>query len=106
MKATTYVVAAMTLAAGVSGLSGGMVWAEDITLTTYYPSPRGVYNELRSGSVVDYNDAGFMLDMNLNSVLRDLALTQSLDVGTTLTVTGTSTHNTGIVVNGALADVN
>ena len=35
----------------VGGLLVGMagpVWAEEITLTTYYPSPRGVYDQLRT----------------------------------------------------------
>jgi hypothetical protein len=30
------------------GWAAGPVWAEDITLTTYYPAPRAVYRELRT----------------------------------------------------------
>ena len=33
------------VAAGVSGAAGAAL-AEDITISTYYPSPRGVYEEL------------------------------------------------------------
>ena len=32
-------------------VGAGLLWAqEQVTLTTYYPSPRGVYRELRVGS--------------------------------------------------------
>lgn len=34
------------------------VWAEDITVTTYYPSPRGMYDELRAKGDVNVGDLG------------------------------------------------
>ena len=38
---------------GVGLLSGWLVaHGEEITLTTYYPSPRGVYDELRANRLV------------------------------------------------------
>jgi len=33
-------------------IGAGWVLAEDITLITYYPSPRAVYDELHSGSLL------------------------------------------------------
>ena len=32
-------------------VSAAVAGAEDVTLTTYYPSPRGVYDDLRSNSL-------------------------------------------------------
>ncbi|GEM_PF-4403045 len=39
-----------------AGLLAAPAWAEDITATTYYPSPRGVYNELRTKGDVSVGD--------------------------------------------------
>jgi len=36
---------------------GSSAFAEDLTLTTYYPSPRGVYEELRTSGDVKIGDA-------------------------------------------------
>ena len=36
------------LIAGLASSGGGPIFAEDITVSTYYPSPRGVYQELRT----------------------------------------------------------
>lgn len=47
-------------------------WAEDVTVTTYYPSPRGVYEELRAGQFRDQDDPNFYLDPDTSSVLRTL----------------------------------
>jgi hypothetical protein len=45
------------------GLAAASVWAavafsadRDVTLTTYYPSPRGVYDELRANRVAGLGD--------------------------------------------------
>ena len=32
--------------------TGLLAYGEDITLTTYYPSPRGVYDELRANRLI------------------------------------------------------
>jgi hypothetical protein len=34
----------------LQGAAAGSTWAEDITVSTYYPSPRGVYEEIRTTS--------------------------------------------------------
>ena len=46
---------AAVVGACLAGLAAIAV-AEDVTLTTYYPSPRGVYNELRTSGDVGIGD--------------------------------------------------
>jgi len=60
-------------------LGGTMVYAiaEEITLTTYYPSPRGVYNELHSNIYRDFADPEhFYVDPDALSVLNALKVSQ------------------------------
>ena len=75
MSGKGWVVLAVLLGTGVYAV------AEDVTLTTYYPSPRGVYSELRSsgdtflattsGSVgVGVTSTSAKLDVNGNTVVR------------------------------------
>ena len=85
----------------------GLLWAEDVTVTTYYPSPRAVYNELQSRKIVDYDDAAFSVDPNLITWLNtanvvNLILGQDLTVGGTLTVAGITTLNGATQVNNTL----
>ncbi|MBI3324224.1 MAG: hypothetical protein HYZ92_02995 [Candidatus Omnitrophica bacterium] len=61
--------------------------AEEITLTTYYPSPRGVYDQLRARQLQDFDDITFVLDPNGNSRLQNLTLNQAVPNGT-FTCTG------------------
>jgi hypothetical protein len=62
--------------------------AEDITLTTYYPSPRGVYNTLRSSVYEDRDNTAYYLDPN--------------NGGTSLVVAGNTTIGGSANVTGAL----
>ena len=49
--------------------------AEEITLTTYYPSPRGVYDELQANIYRDLGDpANRFLDPTATSQLQDLTV--------------------------------
>lgn len=66
------------LLAGIAVVGAWVVFAEELTLTTYYPSPRGVYNELRAnryGGIT--GEEPFMLDMTTGAlevsrvILRD-----------------------------------
>lgn len=80
----------------VGMLLGTMAYAiaEDITLTTYYPSPRGVYNELRSnsttslavqGGTVTIGTAGGTtanLDVSGTTILRGILTIQAGSPGT------------------------
>lgn len=42
----------MAVMAGLVLVSAGVLWAEDITLSTYYPSPRGMFDQLRTNGDV------------------------------------------------------
>lgn len=53
MRRRVVVLAIFLLFAGA-----GWLLAEDITLTTYYPSPRGVYDELRTAGDVHIGNVG------------------------------------------------
>ncbi len=71
----------------VAGLvAGGSAAAEDITVTTYYPSPRGVYNELRTLGDVGVGTAGPAVGARLR-VTQDDPAEPSLRVDT-VTVPG------------------
>jgi len=49
--------------------------AEEVTLTTYYPSPRGVYNELQANIYRDFGDpSNRYLDPTTASQLQDLRI--------------------------------
>ena len=56
--------------------------AEEITLTTYYPSPRGVYNELLANTYRDFGDpANRFLDATGTSQLASVQFFGSLTLG-------------------------
>ena len=107
------------------GTAAYAIAQEQITLTTYYPSPRGVYDELRARLYEDFDDNGppnnYQLDMNNTTRLNILnvtgvaeALTVEHDarvkgelivggntqIDGTLTVTGLATLNGGLQVLG------
>ena len=46
-KVTGYLLCGMILAAGILFFVGNNALAEDVTITTYYPAPYGVYSILR-----------------------------------------------------------
>lgn len=48
----------MALPLLLAAMLAAPAWAEDITVTTYYPSPRGVYDELRTQGDVSVGDLG------------------------------------------------
>ncbi len=51
------------------------VAAEEITLTTYYPSPRGVYSELKAGTINSTADTPYEFDLNEgNIVAKEMVL--------------------------------
>jgi hypothetical protein len=66
------------------GVAGAVIlgnlagWAEEeITLTTYYPSPRGVYNELRANRYASFTEPEkYVLEMTSEVVLYDKATGQ------------------------------
>lgn len=45
--------------------------AEEITLTTYYPSPRGVYKELRAEVIEANNGSEFSFKLNEGTVVAE-----------------------------------
>jgi hypothetical protein len=55
--------------------------AEELTLTTYYPSPRGVYNELVANRFTDLGDTSKFLDADGISQLRDLQISGEAILG-------------------------
>ena len=63
-----------------AGVLCGVLWsqhgsavAEDITLNTYYPSPRGVYEELRAGRYMGLNEKD---STTLDTVKGELVINQ------------------------------
>jgi len=76
----------------VGMLLGTMAYAiaEDITLTTYYPSPRGVYNELRSN-----NNTFLAVDGGAVGIGSASASAYKLDVTGTTLLRGTVTIQDG-----------
>ena len=76
----------MALAAVLLGLGVVPAAAEDITLTTYYPSPRGVYKELR----VTDNAATPALSVTQTGTGAALSVTDN-NTGAALSVTQTGT---------------
>ena len=75
----------------VGMLLGTMAYAiaEDITLTTYYPSPRGVYNELRS------NNNTFLAVQGGSVGIGAASASAKLDVTGTTILRGTVTIQDG-----------
>jgi hypothetical protein len=84
--------------------------AEEITLTTYYPSPRGVYNELQSNIYRDFDQTGlpdtmdpyppgigWAVDPSGTSQLNSLRVT-GIDLFGNLTVDGTLTVTQGALL--------
>ena len=66
-------------------LLGSAVYAiaqENITMTTYYPSPRGVYDQLRARLYQDFDAIGppnnYQLDLDATTTLNVLTLTGTL----------------------------
>ena len=66
--------------------------AEDLTLTTYYPSPRGVYNELRTSGDVGIGDIA-------TAPAARLHVTRIDDAGPVLRLDDQATDNTPVVVD-------
>ena len=87
------------------GTAAYAIAQENITLTTYYPSPRGVYDELRARTFQDFDDpANFFVDPNGSTVLNILtvqgdAILNSPIAGTT-TINGFTTINDNLHVTG------
>ncbi len=50
----------MVFSAALCAVVPAIAWAEDITVTTYYPSPRGVYDELRTTGQVEIGSLAAM----------------------------------------------
>ena len=60
---------ALGLGAGLL-IHGLLAWAEDITVTSYYPSPRGVYEELRATRYRGVDDqAPYEIDLDKGTAL-------------------------------------
>lgn len=90
-------------------LLGTMTYAiaEDVTLTTYYPSPRGVYNELRTNSNTFLALQGGGVGIGALSASRKLDVTGSAIIRGNAEVTGTLTVPSGggvVVASGAPAN--
>lgn len=82
--------------------------AEDLTVTTYYPSPRGVYDELRSRLLRVEEDAFLAVSAAGDVGIGTITPTAKLDVqngntnlGGNLTVTGNSALTGTLNVTGA-----
>lgn len=82
-------------------LLGTMTYAiaEDVTLTTYYPSPRGVYNELRTNNntFLAIQESG-KVGIGAASASEKLDVTGNAMIRGNATVTGTLTVQSGGVV--------
>ena len=108
--------------------------AEEMTLTTYYPSPHGVYRELRVGSgnalapgaAVEITNNGGALSLQVDTAFAvagngnvglgtinpgerlDVAgngrISGTMNVGGTLAVTGDATFGSNVTVTGTLTD--
>src|SRR3989338_5040906 len=65
----------------------GVAWAEDVTITTYYPSPRGVYDDLQFRRSEDYDNIVFKVDPDQTSKLNILDVTTLNNLGN-LKITG------------------
>jgi len=100
---------------------GDLVWAqEEVTVTTYYPSPRAAYNELRAKRLEDFDTVGtYFVDpseitelktLHVESLTIDpgdllvqgnLTVTKATTLNDTLTVSGATTLNDTLAVSGA-----
>lgn len=78
-------------------LLGTMTYAiaEDVTLTTYYPSPRGVYEELRSNK-----NTYLAIQAGNNVGIGDTSASEKLDVNGNALVRGTATVTGTITIQG------
>jgi len=65
---------------------------EDITITTYYPSPDGVYQTLETDSLTVHNNADIEGNLDVDG---------NADVGGNLDVIGTADANIISIANGA-----
>ncbi|MBI3997169.1 MAG: hypothetical protein HY352_05875 [Candidatus Omnitrophica bacterium] len=74
---------------GVVGMMvvAGAAWAEDVTVTTYYPSPRGVYDDLQFRKAEDYDNTIYKVDPNDQTKLDKLDVNTQNNLGN-LTITG------------------
>lgn len=74
---------------------------ERINVTTFYPSPFGEYDEIRTNIILDYDDPSFYIDPNgetrLNSLVMTYALTTPVVTDTNATPTYSINLNTGSV---------
>ncbi|MBI3324237.1 MAG: tail fiber domain-containing protein [Candidatus Omnitrophica bacterium] len=57
--------------------------AEEITLTTYYPSPRGVYDQLRVRTLQDFDDLAYYVDPAGDPTGISAVLAGRVGIGTT-----------------------
>jgi hypothetical protein len=55
--------------------------ADEVTLTTYYPSPRGVYDVLQARSFQDFDDTTYGVDPNLNTTLNNVIVQGTITNG-------------------------
>jgi len=89
----------------VGMLAGGALLAENITLTTTYPAPRGVYDELQANTFKDYNGGGnpnqWVVDPSGSSTVNNVAV-QGTTTTNEIIVTGTGNPATdkGIKLGG------
>ena len=80
-----------------------VAWAEDVTITTYYPSPRGVYSEVQAQELRDYDDpVNRFVDPSGSTSLNQLTVDTLTDLGNLrvsgdLTVDGNTTLGNGAV---------
>ncbi|MBI3997170.1 MAG: hypothetical protein HY352_05880 [Candidatus Omnitrophica bacterium] len=65
----------------------GAAWAEDVTITTYYPSPRGVFDDIQFRKGEDYDNTVFKVDPDQTSKLNILDVTTINNLGN-LKITG------------------
>src|SRR3989338_3905026 len=73
----------------------GVAWAEDVTITTYYPSPRGVFDDIQFKRGEDYDDpANYYLNPNGTSKFDTLNVTTLNNLGDLIVTGAVQINNT------------